>query len=80
MAVTGAWSRAVGVVFAAWSLAACVGPAGGVGEGDPCTQDDCAQDLTCQPIQGRQGEYCCPAPASMSSKPNCQPAPTGDAG
>ena len=58
---------------AAFTVAACVGPVGGVSEGDSCSGDNCAQDLTCQPIVGRQGDFCCPTPASMSSKPNCQP-------
>lgn len=74
--------RIVWSVVVASALAACVGPTGGVGEGDPCSGDDCGSNLTCQPIQGRTQDYCCPAPASMSSKPNCQPAANagGDAG
>jgi hypothetical protein len=69
--------RAVWIVaaIASFAVAACAGPVGGVSEGDSCNGDDCAQDLTCQPIMGRQGDFCCPTPATMSSKPNCQPAP-----
>ena len=85
MAVTAERTGGVGGLWVALVVAAavtaCVGPAGGVGEGDVCSQDDCAQDLTCQPIPGRPQDYCCPTPASMSSKPNCQPAePSGGDG
>jgi hypothetical protein len=45
----------------------------GKGEGDSCTgQDECSADLTCQPIGGHSGDFCCPAPADASNKPNCQ--------
>jgi hypothetical protein len=60
------------VVAVACIVAGCAGPMG-KGEGDSCSgQDDCSTDLTCQPIGGRSGDYCCPAPADASSKPNCQ--------
>ncbi len=73
---------AFGIAWAvAGALLACVGPVGGVGEGSPCSGDDCASNLTCQPIPGRSVDYCCPTPASMSSKANCQPATgAGDGG
>jgi hypothetical protein len=59
-------------------LVACAGPLGGKGEGDQCTgEDQCSDDLQCQPIQGRSGDYCCPAPADASDKANCQAASDG---
>jgi predicted small secreted protein len=65
------------VVAVACVVAGCAGP-GGKGEGDSCgSQDDCSADLTCQPIDGRTGDYCCPAPADSSDKPNCQVQPDG---
>jgi hypothetical protein len=52
-------------------VAACAGPTG-KGEGDSCsTNDDCSSDLTCQPI-GDGGDFCCPTPASSSTKSSCQ--------
>ncbi|HEY8040990.1 MAG TPA: hypothetical protein VIF15_14390 [Polyangiaceae bacterium] len=61
--------------FAA-AVAACAGPTG-KGEGDSCTgADDCSSNLTCQPISGRQGDFCCPTPASSSKEGNCQSAST----
>ncbi len=49
----------------------------GAGEGDSCsTQSDCSdQNLTCQPIDGRGGDFCCPTPPQSSSKTSCQPTP-----
>jgi hypothetical protein len=46
---------------------------GGISEGDPCggTQDNCGSNLTCQPIKGHNGNYCCPTPASASKEDNC---------
>jgi hypothetical protein len=65
------------MVAGACLVAGCAGP-GGKGEGDSCgSQDDCSADLTCQPIIGRSGDFCCPAPADASDKPNCQAQPDG---
>lgn len=53
--------------------AACAGPVGGNSEGDSCSgAEDCASNLTCQPIKGRQGDFCCPTPAGSSQHSNCQ--------
>jgi hypothetical protein len=58
-------------------LLACAGPLG-KGQGDSCSsQDDCSADLTCQPVNGRSGDFCCPTPRSQSSNGNCQDAPDG---
>lgn len=58
-------------------LLACAGPIG-KGQGDSCSsQDECGSDLTCQPVTGRSGDYCCPTPRSASSNGNCQDAPAG---
>ena len=57
----------------------CAGPTG-KGMGESCSsQDDCSTDLTCQPVYGRQGDFCCPTPAdagdtsSSSNGANCVP-------
>jgi hypothetical protein len=44
-------------------------------EGGSCTpqNDNCGGDLICQPIQGRQGYYCCPTPPESSTHPSCKP-------
>jgi hypothetical protein len=58
------------------SLLVACGPAASLNknEGGSCTTaDDCGGDLDCQPIQGRQGDFCCPTPPTSSSHPNCQP-------
>jgi hypothetical protein len=58
-------------------LVACAGPIG-KGQGDSCSsQDECGSDLTCQPIGGRSGDYCCPTPATASTNGNCKPANDG---
>jgi hypothetical protein len=63
-------------VATACSLAGCAGK----GEGDGCSgADDCSADLTCQPVPGRTGDYCCPTPADNSSKSTCHAA-DGDGG
>jgi hypothetical protein len=50
----------------------CAGPIG-KGEGDSCaSEDDCSSNLTCQPISGRKGDFCCPTPANASKEGNCQ--------
>ncbi len=48
-------------------------------EGGACSvNDDCGGALICQPVEGRQGDYCCPTPAYSSSHANCQtPGQTG---
>ena len=44
-------------------------------EGKACSAaDDCGGNLTCQPIQGRNQDYCCPTPANESKQSTCQPA------
>jgi hypothetical protein len=63
-------------VAGACILGACVGP-GGKGEGDSCSDDDCSADLTCQPIDGRTSDYCCPTPADQSDKSTCHPGVDG---
>jgi hypothetical protein len=64
-----AWAIGMG---AAVALLACAGPVG-KGEGDSCsTADDCSSNLQCQPVTGRGGDYCCPAPPSTSKEANCQ--------
>lgn len=71
-----AWVCGLGAV----ALVACAGPVGGKGEGEACnTEDECGGNLTCQPVVGRNADYCCPtqgpgAPASKEA--NCQPATT----
>jgi len=57
-------------------FAALVGLLGcGHGEGDTCNNDnDCAQGLTCQPIPGRNADYCCGIPASASTADTCHAA------
>lgn len=68
-----------GLLFAALS-SACVGNETGTSEGDGCTNpDECSSELLCQPVGGRTGDFCCPAPLMLpsgqftSSKSNCQP-------
>jgi hypothetical protein len=71
--------KMVCVVLAAVTcgLIACVGP-NGKGEGESCSSpDDCGSDLTCQPVTGRSGDFCCPTPADTSTKSNCQSADAG---
>jgi len=59
------------------SLLVACGPAASLNanEGGSCSasNNDCGGDLDCQPIQGRQGEFCCPTPPQSSSHENCQP-------
>jgi hypothetical protein len=62
----------VGAVVAAFvgiMVTACSG-----GQGDECTVDsDCKTNLTCQPVEGRDKNYCCPAPATSSDYATCHP-------
>jgi len=59
---------------------ACAGPTG-KGEGDSCTtNDDCSSNLICQPIPGRNSDYCCPTPADAGKAANCQPGASADGG
>jgi hypothetical protein len=80
LAKTAFGSVAWGIVAA--GLLACAGPIGGKGEGESCAAaDDCGSDLTCQPVEGRGGDFCCPTVgvgAPPSKEANCQPGP--DAG
>ena len=64
-----------GLAFVGSLVVAC-GPADSLNknEGSGCSKnDDCGGELTCQPIQGRTGDFCCPAPADSSGKINCHP-------
>ena len=41
-------------------------------EGGTCVESkDCGGNLSCQPIEGRQGNFCCPTPPSSSSEGSC---------
>jgi hypothetical protein len=60
---------AFGVTVAVAGLGVLAGC--GKGEGDSCTGNDCSTDLTCQPVAGRTGDYCCPTPADNSDKSTC---------
>lgn len=70
-------------VLVAGLVAGCAGNVGAA-EGSGCTSDDdCNNQLICQPVQGRgPGDFCCPAPLTYpdgtfaSSQTNCQPVPT----
>jgi hypothetical protein len=63
--------------FVAVIAVGCAGPMG-KGDGDSCSgADDCSSNLTCQPILGRQGDYCCPTPPQTSKESNCQPIDAG---
>jgi hypothetical protein len=54
-------------LFVGLTIVACSG-----GQGDECTTDsDCSSVLTCQPIQGRDKNYCCPLPATSSDYATC---------
>jgi hypothetical protein len=65
-----------GLACALAGLVACAGPLG-KGQGESCSSfDDCAADLTCQPI-GSHGDFCCPTPASASTSSNCKASPDG---
>ena len=61
------------------SLAVACGPAASsnANEGGSCSRaSDCGGDLICQPIQGRQGDFCCPTPPQSSGHANCKPIGT----
>jgi hypothetical protein len=61
----------LGLVFGA--AAACAGD--DKNEGDSCTQQsDCGGNLICQPISGRNQDFCCPTPSTSSTHANCSPA------
>jgi hypothetical protein len=58
-------------------VVACSGPLGKA-EGDSCdSNDSCEDGLVCQPI-GDGGEYCCPTPASVSTKSSCKSGNEGN--
>jgi hypothetical protein len=60
---------AVVATFVGVTVVACSGS-----QGDECTTDsDCKSNLTCQPIEGRDKNYCCPAPPESSDYANCHP-------
>jgi hypothetical protein len=62
-----------GVAVVASLLIAC--SSGDENEGGSCTSNnDCGGNLVCQPIQGRQSDFCCPTPPTTSSHASCQPA------
>ena len=67
------FGRSVCVIAAVASMViACSGGDGNSNEGGSCSKaDDCGGNLTCQPITGRTGDYCCPTPASSSDQTNC---------
>ncbi len=53
--------------------AGCAGQTG-KDEGESCSRDeDCNNQLFCQPVQGRTGDFCCPAPPESSNSSNCHP-------
>ena len=60
------------------SLEGCAGETG-KGEGDGCSANDCGGQLQCQSVNGRGGDFCCPAPLKTengqftSKETNCQP-------
>lgn len=68
------------VMLSVGVLVACSGT-GGILEGNSCggSSDDCHGNLTCQPIEGRVGDFCCPTPADSSSQSNCHPGNDADA-
>jgi hypothetical protein len=58
------------------SLVVACGPADSLNqnEGASCSSNnDCGGLEVCQPITGRQGDFCCPTPPSSSSHESCQP-------
>jgi hypothetical protein len=56
-------------IFVGITIVACSGS-----QGDECTTDsDCKSNLTCQPVEGRGKNYCCPTPATMSDFASCHP-------
>jgi hypothetical protein len=72
------------MLVAAGVLAGCAGETG-KGEGDSCSGNDCGGQLQCQSVNGRGGDFCCPAPLETpvgscpqapcftSKETNCQP-------
>jgi len=66
------------MLVAAGVLAGCAGETG-KGEGDSCSGNDCGGQLQCQSVNGRGGDFCCPAPLRTedgqftSKESNCQP-------
>jgi hypothetical protein len=72
-------SLVVAGVLVAGFVAGCAGQTGNA-EGEGCTgADDCNNQLVCQPVTGRNGDFCCPMPLQYpsggfaSSQTNCQP-------
>jgi hypothetical protein len=72
----------VGASLLVGLLGACAGNQTGTGEGGGCSSDDaCDTDLWCQPVTGRNGDFCCPTPLVLpsgqfsSGQANCQPIP-----
>lgn len=58
-------------------VVACEGPIG-KSEGDSCNSNDsCDEGLVCQPI-GDGGDYCCPTPATASTKSTCKSGNEGN--
>ena len=73
-------SVVVGAGLLAVLSGGCAGNQTGTSEGGGCsTQDECDSELLCQPVTGRNGDFCCPAPlvypggGFSSSQTNCQP-------
>jgi len=72
-------------VVAAAGLASIVVACEGGGAGAKCSKNsDCNTSLTCQPIEGRNADYCCgtygPDEPSESIPENCQPLVAGNPG
>jgi hypothetical protein len=67
-------SALLAVILAGGVVAACEGGSAG----DKCTkQSDCNNSLTCQPVQGRDSDYCCgsygPEVPESDIPANCRP-------
>jgi hypothetical protein len=70
----------VGASLLVGLVSACAGNQTGTSEGGGCSSDDaCDVDLWCQPVTGRNGDFCCPSPlvypdgTFASGQTNCQP-------
>jgi hypothetical protein len=82
--------RAPLLTWGAWcvatlGLAAVVVACEGGKAGDKCTtNNDCNSSLTCQPIEGRNADYCCgaygPETQGENIPENCQPLDAGTGG
>ena len=73
-------SVVVGASVLAVLCGGCAGNQTGTSEGGGCSStDECDSTLICQPVTGRNGDYCCPTPlvypggGFVSGQTNCQP-------